>query len=300
MSYQIYLTQTANIGGDEMVECLNMGLHEPESVDSAHKWSSRFFDCCIMLTQTATRYIKMRQKTEQLEEQMHAEFNEDVEIAHTTKTEVEKLAIAENRRVSIRGLTWIQSRQESAAVFCAGVNQMKLRIYGSNSMKGKTNARSQVVHYERRQKKIQGRAYRTLITEQNAPYSQRKTTKSFVYVVNALGCAKKLWKREMPHLWGEKLFVAKSSPRRGSPQLAIFYICKSLQRNLIFLYVIENITIEFEVEFQGLRFKLRCSNLHSNFFFRFFFKKFRYIFNGKKISNGYLDFIFHCTVNKVR
>ena len=37
-----------------MVECLNMGLHEPESVYSAHKWSSRFFDCCIiMLIQTA-------------------------------------------------------------------------------------------------------------------------------------------------------------------------------------------------------------------------------------------------------
>ena len=99
---------------------------------------------------------------------------------------------------------------------------------------------------------------------------------------------------------GENISVMKAPPFFGSALASAFLLYKSLQRNLIFLYVMANITIEFEVEFQDLRFKLRCSNLHSNFFFRFFSKKFRYIFNGKKISNGYLDFIFHCTVNKVR
>ena len=61
------------------------------------------------------------------------------------------------------------------------------------------------------------------------------------------------------------------------------YICKSLQRNLIFLYVINNIPIEFPVEFQDLRFKLRYSNLHSNFF-SVFFQKFPLIFQRKKIQ----------------
>ena len=90
-----------------MVECLNMGLHEPESVDSAHRWSSRFFDCCIiMLIQTAYKIYKCcRDRKLGNEKSMtHAEFNEDVvdHLLHNKGWRSEKLAIAENRRVSVR------------------------------------------------------------------------------------------------------------------------------------------------------------------------------------------------------
>ena len=90
-----------------MVECLNMGLHEPESVYSAHKWSSRFFDCCIiMLIQTAYKIYKCCRDRKMSNEKsmMHAEFNEDVvdRLLHNKGWRSEKLAIAENRRVSVR------------------------------------------------------------------------------------------------------------------------------------------------------------------------------------------------------
>ena len=102
-------------------------------------------------------------------------------------------------------------------------------------------------------------------------------------------------------IYGVKKGPLRNPSKSGAAVASKFlYICKSIQRNLIFLYVIHNISLEFSVEFQDLRLKLRYSNLHSNFSFRFFFKNFRYVFNGKKKFNGYLCFIFHPMVNKIR
>ena len=92
-----------------MVECLNMGLHEPESVYSAHKWSSRFFDCCIiMLIQTAYKIYKCCRDRKLCNEKSMTyakfKFNEDVvdRFLHNKGWRSEKLAIAENRRASVR------------------------------------------------------------------------------------------------------------------------------------------------------------------------------------------------------
>ena len=65
----------------ETVEWLNMGLHEPESIYSAYKWTSRFFDCCvIMLIQTAYKIYKRCRDNHLGSERVisHAELNASI------------------------------------------------------------------------------------------------------------------------------------------------------------------------------------------------------------------------------
>ena len=102
-------------------------------------------------------------------------------------------------------------------------------------------------------------------------------------------------------IYGVKKGPLRNPSKSGAAVASKFlYICKSIQRNLIFLYVIHNISLEFSVEFQDLRLKLRYSNLHSNFSFRFFSKISVTFSTEKKKFNGYLCFIFHPMVNKIR
>ena len=55
----VYDLDSEHGGVLETVECLNMGLLKSESIYCAHKWGSRFFDCCIiMLIQTAYKIYK--------------------------------------------------------------------------------------------------------------------------------------------------------------------------------------------------------------------------------------------------
>ena len=104
-----------------MVECLNMGLHEPESVDSAHKWSSRFFDCCvIMLIQTAYKIYKRCRDNHLGSERVisHAELNESIiyDLLHNNNWRREQLSSVEGRRASVRAFDEFSSLSSNSAL----------------------------------------------------------------------------------------------------------------------------------------------------------------------------------------
>ena len=69
------------MGGSETVKWLNMGLHEPDSIYSAYKWTSRFFDCCInMLIQTDYKIYEHYRNNHLGNERVmsHAELDESI------------------------------------------------------------------------------------------------------------------------------------------------------------------------------------------------------------------------------
>lgn len=94
------------MGGVDELDRLRMGMHGFEGVGSAHKWTSRMFDCCMnILMQTDYKIYKCcRDRNLGNEEPTtHAEFNESVigHLLHNDGLRKEKLTSSKKKRVCV-------------------------------------------------------------------------------------------------------------------------------------------------------------------------------------------------------
>ena len=109
------------MGESETVEWLNMGLHEPESIYSAYKWTSRFFDYCInMLIQTDYKIYKHYRDNHLGNERVmsHAELDESIiyDLLHNNNWRREQLSSVEGRRASVRAFDEFSSLSSNSSL----------------------------------------------------------------------------------------------------------------------------------------------------------------------------------------
>ena len=98
-----------------------MGLHEPESIYSAYKWTSRFFDYCInMLIQTDYKIYKRCRNNHWGNERVmsYAELNESIiyDLLHNNNWRREQLSRVEGRRASERAFDEFSSLSSNSSL----------------------------------------------------------------------------------------------------------------------------------------------------------------------------------------
>ena len=98
-----------------------MGLHEPESIYSAYKRTSRFFDCCInMLIQTDYKIYEHYRDNHLGNERVmsHAELDESIiyDLLHNNNWRREQLSSVEGRRASVRAFDEFSSLSSNSSL----------------------------------------------------------------------------------------------------------------------------------------------------------------------------------------